>query len=153
MLVETEKKDLIYRLDGQSLSLEQEEQIHHSSASKVELASTVEPESSSSASATAINEETGEINWDCPCLQAAIAPPCGEAFKAAFTCFVASKTEPKGSDCLGFFSAMQDCYRAHPEIYMKDVEDTDGKTGDDLDVSTVDADAAEKVLLIDDSSN
>ena len=72
---------------------------------------------------TAINEETGEINWDCPCLQSALAPPCGEFFREAFSCFVASKTEPKGSDCLEKFSAMQDCFRAHPEIYIKDGED------------------------------
>lgn len=71
---------------------------------------------------SAINEETGEINWDCPCLQGALEPPCGEFFRAAFSCFVASKAEPKGSDCLELFSAMQDCFRAHPEIYMKSDE-------------------------------
>lgn len=70
-----------------------------------------------------IDEETGEINWDCPCLQSALAPPCGEYFKAAFSCFVASKTEPKGSDCLEQFSAMQDCFRAHPEVYHSGHED------------------------------
>lgn len=68
---------------------------------------------------SAINEETGEINWDCPCLASALAPPCGEFFKEAFSCFVASKAEPKGSDCLKAFSAMQECFRAHPDIYMK----------------------------------
>lgn len=71
---------------------------------------------------SAINEETGEINWDCPCLQSALAPPCGEYFREAFSCFVASQTEPKGSDCLEKFSAMQDCFRAHPEIYLKDMD-------------------------------
>lgn len=75
---------------------------------------------------SAINEETGEINWDCPCLQAALAPPCGEFFREAFACFVASKTEPKGADCLEKFTAMQDCFRAHPEAYMKDVADDEG---------------------------
>lgn len=68
----------------------------------------------------AINEETGEINWDCPCLASALAPPCGEFFKAAFSCFVASQSEPKGSDCLEKFSAMQECFRAHPDVYMKE---------------------------------
>lgn len=69
-----------------------------------------------------INEETGEINWDCPCLQSALAPPCGEFFREAFSCFVASKTEPKGSDCLEKFAAMQDCFRAHPDIYLKGLD-------------------------------
>ena len=28
----------------------------------------------------AFNPETGEINWDCPCLGGMAKPPCGEAF-------------------------------------------------------------------------
>lgn len=72
---------------------------------------------------SAINEETGEINWDCPCLQPALAPPCGEFFREAFSCFVASQTEPKGRDCLEQITAMQECFRQHPEIYMPKDED------------------------------
>lgn len=82
---------------------------------------------------SAVNEETGEINWDCPCLQSALAPPCGEFFREAFSCFVASKTEPKGSDCLDKFSSMQDCFRAHPEVYLKGdhaEDDHDEQLGD-----------------------
>lgn len=75
----------------------------------------------------AINEETGEINWDCPCLQAALAPPCGEFFREAFACFVASKAEPKGADCLDKFAAMQDCFRAHPEAYMREEAGLEGR--------------------------
>lgn len=76
----------------------------------------------------AVNEETGEINWDCPCLKSALEPPCGHTFKAAFACFVASKTEPKGIDCHDLFKAMQDCFQAHPEKYgsiLDDAEDDD----------------------------
>lgn len=29
--------------------------------------------------------------------------PCGEEFKAAFSCFVYSKEEPKGMDCIDRF--------------------------------------------------
>lgn len=65
----------------------------------------------------AVNAETGEINWDCPCLKAALEPPCGQYFKAAFSCFVNSKTEPKGLDCREEFSEMQKCFQAHPEKY------------------------------------
>lgn len=43
--------------------------------------------------------------------------PCGETFKEAFSCFVYSKEEPKGSDCLEQFSQFQDCIVSHPELY------------------------------------
>ncbi|KIW02241.1 uncharacterized protein PV09_06394 [Verruconis gallopava] len=71
----------------------------------------------------AFNEETGEINWDCPCLGGMAHGPCGEEFKAAFSCFVYSKEEPKGVDCIDKFKGMQDCFRAHPDIYGAELED------------------------------
>lgn len=46
---------------------------------------------------------TGEINWDCPCLGGMAHGPCGEEFKAAFSCFVYSTEEPKGMDCIEKF--------------------------------------------------
>ena len=51
----------------------------------------------------AFNPVTGEINWDCPCLGGMATGPCGEEFKAAFSCFVYSKEEPKGMDCIDKF--------------------------------------------------
>jgi intermembrane space import and assembly protein 40 len=51
----------------------------------------------------AFNPETGEINWDCPCLGGMAHGPCGEEFKAAFSCFVYSKEEPKGVECIDKF--------------------------------------------------
>lgn len=51
----------------------------------------------------AFNPETGEINWDCPCLGGMAHGPCGEEFKAAFSCFVYSEVEPKGMDCIDKF--------------------------------------------------
>lgn len=65
----------------------------------------------------AYNPETGEINWDCPCLGGMAHGPCGEQFKEAFSCFVFSEDEPKGINCVDKFKAMQDCFREHPEIY------------------------------------
>lgn len=100
------KEDLVYFVDGNNA-------IHDSSNSQ--HANIPEPVSEEPQSA--INPDTGEINWDCPCLKSALEPPCGEFFKAAFSCFVASNSDPKGADCLDKFSAMQDCFRAHPEIY------------------------------------
>lgn len=51
----------------------------------------------------AFNEETGEINWDCPCLGGMAHGPCGEEFRASFSCFVYSKEDPKGMDCIEHF--------------------------------------------------
>jgi intermembrane space import and assembly protein 40 len=51
----------------------------------------------------AFNPETGEINWDCPCLGGMAHGPCGEEFRDAFSCFVYSKEEPKGMDCIDKF--------------------------------------------------
>ena len=82
----------------------------------------------------AFNEETGEVNWDCPvrlflalcyylltygvkCLGGMADGPCGEQFKSAFSCFVFSEADPKGMDCVEKFKGMQDCFREHPDIY------------------------------------
>ncbi|ORY35462.1 hypothetical protein BCR39DRAFT_509853 [Naematelia encephala] len=80
-------------------------------------------EESSDASQGAFNEETGEINWECPCLGGMAHGPCGEDFKAAFSCFVFSEAEPKGMDCVDKFKLMQDCFRAHPDVYGEEIED------------------------------
>ncbi|KAI8957349.1 hypothetical protein F5Y11DRAFT_339983 [Daldinia sp. FL1419] len=71
----------------------------------------------------AFNPETGEINWDCPCLGGMAHGPCGEEFKAAFSCFVYSKEEPKGMDCIDKFKHMQDCFRLHPEVYGEELDE------------------------------
>ncbi|KAM0283981.1 hypothetical protein ACHAQH_002176 [Verticillium albo-atrum] len=71
----------------------------------------------------AFNPETGEINWDCPCLGGMADGPCGEDFKAAFSCFVYSSEEPKGIDCIEKFQGMQDCFKKYPEIYDPELSD------------------------------
>ena len=71
----------------------------------------------------AFNEETGEINWDCPCLGGMAYGPCGEQFRAAFSCFVFSKEEPKGVDCIEHFKTMQNCFREHPDHYGGELDD------------------------------
>lgn len=73
----------------------------------------------------AFNPETGEINWDCPCLGGMAHGPCGEDFKAAFSCFVFSTEEPKGMDCIDNFKKMQDCFREHPDVYAGELADDD----------------------------
>jgi len=78
----------------------------------------------------AFNEETGEINWDCPCLGGMATGPCGEQFKAAFSCFVYSKEEPKGVDCIEHFKTMQNCFREHPEMYGAELEDEEAPSSE-----------------------
>ncbi|KAK5713900.1 Oxidoreductase [Elasticomyces elasticus] len=70
----------------------------------------------------AFNEETGEINWECPCLGGMAHGPCGEQFRAAFSCFVYSKDEPKGVDCIEHFKTMQGCFREHPDMYGAELD-------------------------------
>ncbi|ORY07402.1 hypothetical protein BCR34DRAFT_570680 [Clohesyomyces aquaticus] len=80
----------------------------------------------------AFNPETGEINWDCPCLGGMATGPCGEQFKAAFSCFVFSTEDPKGMDCIDKFKDMQNCFREYPEIYGSelDIDEEDDVTQD-----------------------
>ena len=73
-------------------------------------------ESEADGQSAAFNPETGEINWDCPCLGGMADGPCGEEFKAAFSCFVYSEEEPKGVDCVEKFKGMQDCFRLRKSL-------------------------------------
>lgn len=71
----------------------------------------------------AFDPESGEINWDCPCLGGMADGPCGEEFKAAFSCFVYSEAEPKGVDCIEKFQHMQNCFRKYPDIYSEELRE------------------------------
>ncbi|GMG20384.1 unnamed protein product [Ambrosiozyma monospora] len=79
----------------------------------------------------AYDPETGEINWDCPCLGGMAHGPCGEEFKAAFSCFVYSKEEPKGIECIEKFKAMQNCFREHPDVYSEELRDDEEYNAND----------------------
>ncbi|RMZ80010.1 hypothetical protein DV738_g3070, partial [Chaetothyriales sp. CBS 135597] len=69
----------------------------------------------------AFNPETGEINWDCPCLGGMAHGPCGPEFRLAFSCFVFSEEEPKGMDCIEKFQGMRDCFQRYPEVYKDEL--------------------------------
>lgn len=99
---------------------------------KTSSASTSDPADQSAA----FNPETGEINWDCPCLGGMAQPPCGDAFKEAFSCFVYSTAEPKGVDCVEKFKAMQDCFRANPEVYADQLDSDDDDEDDEEEKET-----------------
>lgn len=75
---------------------------------------------------SAYNPETGEINWDCPCLGGMAHGPCGEEFKEAFSCFVYSEADPKGFDCIEKFKNMQNCFRKYPDVYSEEIRDDEG---------------------------
>ena len=71
----------------------------------------------------AFNPETGEINWDCPCLGGMAHGPCGEEFREAFSCFVHSTEEPKGMECIEKFKYVFECYwSADPALGIEEVE-------------------------------
>ncbi|KAF9958636.1 Oxidoreductase [Mortierella alpina] len=89
------------------------------------------PTSDNGDQSAAFNPETGEINWDCPCLGGMAKPPCGEAFKEAFSCFVFSTSEPKGFDCVEKFQAMQECFKAHPDVYGDELNKDDDEEEDE----------------------
>ncbi|EPS34244.1 hypothetical protein PDE_09208 [Penicillium oxalicum 114-2] len=92
-------------------------------AAAVEINPQVGIESEEPPESAAFNPETGEINWDCPCLGGMAHGPCGEEFRAAFSCFVYSNEEPKGIECIEKFKDMQDCFRQHPDVYGAELED------------------------------
>ncbi|KAI9045452.1 coiled-coil-helix-coiled-coil-helix domain-containing protein [Aspergillus affinis] len=100
----------------------QQQQQQQQPASEAALKSPEELEEEAGQEA-AFNPETGEINWDCPCLGGMAHGPCGEEFKAAFSCFVYSTDEPKGIDCIEKFKGMQDCFRQYPEVYGAEIDD------------------------------
>ncbi|KAJ6258247.1 hypothetical protein Dda_7166 [Drechslerella dactyloides] len=87
----------------------------------------------------AFNEETGEINWDCPCLGGMAHGPCGEEFREAFSCFVFSKEEPKGVDCIEKFKGMQTCFQKFPEIYGEPPSDDEEEEEIDRKLAELDA--------------
>ncbi|KAL8898615.1 MAG: hypothetical protein Q9207_006609 [Kuettlingeria erythrocarpa] len=55
--------------------------------------------------------------------------PCGDQFRQAFSCFVFSKEEPKGMDCIEHFKTMQGCFREHPDVYGGELEEDEVEDG------------------------
>ncbi|KAF5020234.1 hypothetical protein F66182_7751 [Fusarium sp. NRRL 66182] len=106
----------------------------------------------------AFNPETGEINWDCPCLGGMADGPCGEEFKTAFSCFVYSTEEPKGMDCIEKFQGMQECFKKYPEIYGAELaDDEDGPPtpdfGDEQPAADAEQALAQKVPAADEKTS
>ncbi|SAL98622.1 hypothetical protein [Absidia glauca] len=114
-------KDTVVFVDKEYVDSQKEELV----PSQQEKSADQEPQGEEKDQSAAYDPETGEINWDCPCLGGMAQGPCGENFKAAFSCFVYSEAEPKGFDCVEKFKNMQDCFREHPDIYGDEIDDDD----------------------------
>ncbi|KAJ9190635.1 hypothetical protein P3X46_001816 [Hevea brasiliensis] len=58
---------------------------------------------------------------ECPCIADLRNGPCGIQFSDAFLCFLKSTAEEKGSDCVHPFVALQNCIKAKPDAFSKDI--------------------------------
>ncbi|KAF1976556.1 hypothetical protein BU23DRAFT_29705 [Bimuria novae-zelandiae CBS 107.79] len=122
---------------------EVQEQVATDANQTVATAGSVEALEEEAGQQGAFNPETGEINWDCPCLGGMADGPCGEEFKAAFSCFVYSTEEPKGMDCIEKFKDMQGCFRQYPEVYGSELDSDADADADEEDIpATAAADSA-----------
>ncbi|KAA8490820.1 Mitochondrial intermembrane space import and assembly protein 40 [Porphyridium purpureum] len=70
-------------------------------------------------------EELIEEALNCPCIAKMKDGPCGDAFVAAYRCFLESETEPRGMDCVDKFQGMQECMLEHPDEYDLGEQDQD----------------------------
>ncbi|CAN6279315.1 unnamed protein product [Urochloa humidicola] len=58
---------------------------------------------------------------ECPCLDDLKRGPCGSQFIDAFSCYLKSTKEEKGSDCVDPFIALQNCIRENKEAFIKEI--------------------------------
>ncbi|XP_074592292.1 mitochondrial intermembrane space import and assembly protein 40 homolog [Curcuma longa] len=62
---------------------------------------------------------------ECPCVADLRKGPCGIQFSEALVCFIKSTAEEKGSDCVNPFIALQNCIKANPNAFSKDILDAE----------------------------
>ncbi|CAG5074023.1 Similar to chchd4-a: Mitochondrial intermembrane space import and assembly protein 40-A (Xenopus laevis) [Cotesia congregata] len=64
---------------------------------------------------------SGEINWDCPCLDGMASGPCGSEFKESFLCMFNSNTneEQDNLECLTSFKNLFTCMSEYPDFYRE----------------------------------
>lgn len=73
--------------------------------------------------------------------------PCGEQFKAAFSCFHYSKEDVKGSDCVDQFRAMQECMQKYPDLYPQEEEEEEEQPADPLPEAASEASATKEAAV------
>uniref|UniRef100_A0A0A9DNT6 Mitochondrial intermembrane space import and assembly protein 40 homolog n=1 Tax=Arundo donax TaxID=35708 RepID=A0A0A9DNT6_ARUDO len=71
------------------------------------------------------NEESIDVKvqkaLECPCLDDLKKGPCGSQFIHAFSCYLKSTKEEKGSDCVNPFIAFQNCIKENKETFIKEI--------------------------------
>lgn len=71
------------------------------------------------------NEESIDVKvqkaLECPCIADLKHGPCGSGFVDAFSCFLRSTEEEKGSDCVKPFIALQNCIKENPAAFSKEI--------------------------------
>ncbi|CDP18125.1 unnamed protein product [Coffea canephora] len=70
-------------------------------------------------------EEKAQRALECPCIAHLRTGPCGFQFSNAFLCFLKSTAPEKGSDCVHPFVALQNCIKANPDAFSKDILEDD----------------------------
>ncbi|XP_024047108.1 mitochondrial intermembrane space import and assembly protein 40 homolog [Citrus clementina] len=70
-------------------------------------------------------DEKAQKALECPCIADLRSGPCGAQFSEAFLCFLKSTSEEKGSDCVHPFVALQNCIKANPSAFSKDILEED----------------------------
>ncbi len=73
-----------------------------------------------------------------------VAGPCGPQFIDAFRCFLDSKEEEKGSNCIESFQTMQLCFHEHPEHYKDFLSDGEKETDEESAKSAAEQEAESK---------
>ncbi|KAL6634811.1 hypothetical protein ACP70R_027482 [Stipagrostis hirtigluma subsp. patula] len=77
------------------------------------------------------NEESIDVKvqkaLECPCLDELKKGPCGSQFIDAFSCYLKSTKEEKGSDCVNPFIAFQNCIKENKEAFIKEILEEEEK--------------------------
>ncbi|CAI9097110.1 OLC1v1033432C1 [Oldenlandia corymbosa var. corymbosa] len=83
-------------------------------------------------------EEKAKRALECPCIAHLRSGPCGSQFSDAFLCFLKSTAPEKGSDCVQPFVALQNCIKANPSAFSKDILADSETKRDDEDINKED---------------
>ncbi|XP_050374951.1 mitochondrial intermembrane space import and assembly protein 40 homolog [Argentina anserina] len=62
---------------------------------------------------------------ECPCIADLRKGPCGIQFSEAFVCYLKSTVAEKGSDCVHPFVSLQNCIKANPDAFPKELSEDD----------------------------
>lgn len=72
---------------------------------------------------TVAAEDATAAEQECPCVTRLRQGVCGDAFSAAYDCYVRSTEPEKGSECVQYFIALSECARNNPGSFDLDSPD------------------------------